>query len=196
MSDKRPPKDRLSAEDVDLWKRMTGDVDRADGRDYLDIDVDLAVDDADSGEELFGVRMVAAPPLVRDVEINASPPVKRGVDIDARTAEKLRKGEMRPEARLDLHGMGQGQARVALHAFIVSASAQGLRCVLVITGKGKTGKLASREDWYSVEPGILKRRVPDWLREGAAAPLVLQYTDAQPADGGTGALYVYLRRMR
>jgi DNA-nicking Smr family endonuclease len=113
--------------------------------------------------------------------------------IDRRRFEKLRRGRLEPEARLDLHGMTSERAHAALIRFIGERHAQGLRLVLVITGKGRPA------DDLSLVPrlqGILRHSVPHWL---AAPPLALKVLDvvpAHPRHGGTGALYVYLRRLR
>ena len=65
-------------------------------------------------------------------------PDRRGAasGIDRRTAQRLVRGQMRVEDRIDLHGMTQEEARRALDRFLTSAASDGKRCVLVITGKG------------------------------------------------------------
>ena len=108
--------------------------------------------------------------------------------------QRLKRGELAIEGRLDLHGMNQGEAREALMRFIRGAHAAQKRCVLVVTGKGNTGRRS--EDWLTSKPGVLKQNVPIWLREGDLSSIVLQAVAAQPRDGGYGALYVYLRRRR
>lgn len=113
--------------------------------------------------------------------------------MDRRRFEKLRRGRMLPEARLDLHGMTRDAAHGALIAFILDAHARGLRLVLVITGKGRPGR---EDDIAPHRHGVLRHAVPHWL---AAPPLnarVLQIAQAHARHGGTGALYVYLRRLR
>jgi DNA-nicking Smr family endonuclease len=88
------------------------------------------------------------------------------------------------EARLDLHGLDQDRARVALHDFLQRAYGQGLRAVLVITGKGALGD------------GVLRRRTPDWLSEPAVRPLIAGVSPAERRHGGEGALYIALKRNR
>jgi len=106
--------------------------------------------------------------------------------LDRRTAEKLRRGRLEIEARLDLHGMTQEEAHRALARFIHRAQENGVRMVLVITGKGSaTGG-----------GGVLRAAVPRWLNEAGLRPCILSFTWAQPKDGGSGALYLLLRRRR
>lgn len=98
------------------------------------------------------------------------------------------------EARLDLHGMSQIQAHHALERFILRCHARGMRCVLLVTGKGTPRASSTGTD--DRKTGILKQKVPEWLREGALYDLVLKIETARPKDGGEGALYVLLRRKR
>lgn len=113
--------------------------------------------------------------------------------LDRRTSERLRKGQLPIEARIDLHGMTQERARAALDHFIVSAADRGLRAVLVITGKGSGGW---SDPWSMPRSGILRANVPRWLHEQPNGPRILAFSEAQPQDGGGGALYVLLRRRR
>jgi len=117
------------------------------------------------------------------------PPLAPGAapGIDRATAEKLRRGRLPIEARLDLHGMTEAEAHRALLAFVLGAWRRDLRSLLVITGKG--GRAPG-------SPGVLKRAVPRWLNEAALRPAVLAFAAAQPRDGGAGALYLLLRRRR
>ncbi len=108
--------------------------------------------------------------------------VDRFAGIDRANAERLKRGQHRIEARLDLHGFTQEEAHGALLRFIRTARASGRRCVLVITGRGRQGG------------GVLKAAVPRWLDEPEFRPHLLAIAPAQPRDGGAGALYVMLRR--
>ncbi len=111
--------------------------------------------------------------------------------MDRRRFDKLRRGRLAPEARLDLHGMTSERAHGALVGFILGAHAEGLRLVLVITGKGRTG---DAEAHAPHRQGVLRHSLPHWL---AAPPLVgrvMQIVPAHQRHGGGGAYYVYLRR--
>jgi DNA-nicking Smr family endonuclease len=108
--------------------------------------------------------------------------IDRFAGIDRATAERLKRGRLAMEARLDLHGMTQEEAHRALAGFIAASRGSGKRCVLVITGRG------------AVRGGVLRSAVPRWLAEPALRPHLLAIATAQPQDGGAGALYVMLRR--
>lgn len=123
----------------------------------------------------------------------ASPPKSR--DLDKRTDSRVQKGRMMIEARLDLHGMTQGQAHQALTNFLWAAQERGFRHVLVVTGKGGRNKSPENPE-DPPPPGILKQRVPEWLDTPPLRDLVLKHHAARPRDGGDGALYVLIRRKR
>ncbi|MCC5972823.1 MAG: Smr/MutS family protein [Rubellimicrobium sp.] len=113
--------------------------------------------------------------------------------MDAKALGKLRRGKLRPEARIDLHGMTLAEAHPALIGFVLSSHAVGRRLVLVITGKGKL-----RDDFAPMPTrrGLLRHQVPQWLTLPPLGPVVLQVTPAHISHGGEGALYVYLSRRR
>ena len=100
--------------------------------------------------------------------------------------DRLRRGRLRPEARLDLHGMTQDKAHRALNRFIAEAQSSGVRSIIIITGKGR----------ISEGGGVLRNQVPKWLNAPGIRPSILAFSPAQPKDGGEGALYVLLRRRR
>ena len=104
--------------------------------------------------------------------------------FDAPTRNKLSKGRLQIDGRVDLHGMTQGEAHMLLLSFLHRAWAQGLRYVLVITGKGSS--LGS--------DGVLRRAVPGWLATPSFRMMVSSYDSAARQHGGAGALYVRLRR--
>jgi len=131
----------------------------------------------------------------------ATPPRKATAAIgafDPRHARKLRRGHQEIEARIDLHGMRQSEAHAALSRFLISSAAQGRRWVLVITGKGapqsRSGDTEQHRPFDEPQRGILKRNVPMWLAEPDLRPLVVSFTEAAIEHGGSGALYVHLRR--
>ncbi len=116
--------------------------------------------------------------------------------FDTKRARRLKSGRADIEARLDLHGMKQIEAHAALRRFLLSCHGNGLRTVLVITGKGGSSG-ARREDsesWVGGhERGVLKRNVPRWLAEPELRRIVVSFTDSSVRHGGEGAIYVHLR---
>ncbi|MGB8814842.1 MAG: Smr/MutS family protein [Paracoccaceae bacterium] len=126
------------------------------------------------------------PPL-KDQLANA--PLK----MDAKNFARMSRGKLAPEARIDLHGMTVSEAHPELIRFILNAHSDGLRLVLVITGKGKQGP---DQGPIPTRYGVLKHQVPHWLHMPPLGPAILQVTEAHLKHGGAGAYYVYLRRHR
>jgi DNA-nicking Smr family endonuclease len=124
------------------------------------------------------------------------------VGMDKRQASRLRRGQLAIEATLDLHGDTQVVAHQRLRQFIHRCHGRGLRCVLVVTGKGLVPRGRSHDDgddhldFHKPATGVLRRNFPLWLAAGDLAPMILSHTSAQPKDGGSGAFYVLLRRRR
>lgn len=115
------------------------------------------------------------------------------VRMDNKAFQKLKRGKLKPDARIDLHGMTLAQAHPALIRFIIGSQAKGHRLVLVITGKG------AMQDPYDPSPrprGVLKQQVPLWMTMAPLAGAILQVTEAHLRHGGSGAYYVYLRKDR
>jgi DNA-nicking Smr family endonuclease len=108
--------------------------------------------------------------------------------LGRRERSQLSRGRKEIEARLDLHGMTQTRAHLALSGFLQRAHHDGLTFVLIITGKGKMGAESER--------GILRRQVPQWLSLPEFRTLVVGFEEAHIGHGGEGALYVRIRRSR
>jgi len=126
------------------------------------------------------------------------PSVRKTVPgLDRNTSERLRKGKLFIEGRVDLHGMTRREAHSRLKSFLGSAHRQGKRCVLVITGKGSSTQMSDDAPFMGGgRKGILKEEVPRWLMEPDLRRLVLDYREAQVKHGGSGAIYVLLKRTR
>ncbi len=116
--------------------------------------------------------------------------------LDRRTTERLAKGRLPVEAKLDLHGHRQATAHRSLEAFILASHRAGRRCVLVVTGKGQPRTEAPAPIMAEEAPGVLRRNLPRWLAEPPLADKVLAIRSALPQHGGEGAFYVLLRRSR
>jgi DNA-nicking Smr family endonuclease len=107
--------------------------------------------------------------------------------LDLRILRKLRAGELAYQAHLDLHGMTAEEAKGAVREFVLGAVRDGKRCVLLIHGRG----LKSRD-----RRPVLKDALKQWLTRGELGRVVLAFSTARACDGGSGAMYVLLRRER
>ncbi|NNJ97611.1 MAG: hypothetical protein HKP12_10675 [Gammaproteobacteria bacterium] len=97
--------------------------------------------------------------------------------------KKLRNGKLAIDDTLDLHGLNAAQARTQLTQFLLDCRQLGHRHVIIVHGKG----------YRSPNGAVIKPLLNRWLRQ---AEEVLAFSSAQPKDGGTGAVYVLLRKTR
>ncbi len=104
--------------------------------------------------------------------------------IQHRLFSRLRSGHLAIEAELDLHGMTVAIAHQALASYLQECQTDKLRCVRIVHGKGWSSK--------NQKP-VLKTKLNSWLQQ---EDNVLAFCSAPVEDGGTGAVYVLLRRIK
>jgi DNA-nicking Smr family endonuclease len=188
MVERRPRSRRLAADDLRLWHHVTRDVAP------LRTPEDLA-----ASEPVPEPAVEPAPRLTRAaaaIQLRHGPTLptlQPGTiaGVDRATGERLRRGALTIDGRLDLHGLTQSEAHAALDRFVAGSATRGRRCVLVITGKGLgDGALGDGKR------GVLRQAVPRWLNETPNRARILAVMPAQPKHGGAGALYVLLKRKR
>lgn len=107
--------------------------------------------------------------------------------IDLLTVGKLQSRQYSPEAHIDLHGLNAEQAYHNLVAFFRNSYQRGLRTVLVVTGKGKNS--------VNGMP-VLRNKVQEWFTKEPFRRVVIAFCTAKQEDGGTGALYVLIRKQK
>jgi len=180
-SKRRLKKLESAAEDSALWTRVSETVEPLKNRDVPPGEFDAMLPPPQ--------RDIVQPPAPRPAIPVAQPlpNLSHGAQpgLDKSTAKRLRRGKAQIEARLDLHGMTQDQARRALTDFIERVWYAGKREVLVITGKG------TRADGSI---GVLRQAVPNWLNDVENRSRVTAFTHAAAKDGGEGALYVRIKK--
>ena len=178
----------LHPEDVRLWSLVTATVRPHRGRTPPTV--------AATPDPAPPVRPGATPVKARPKDTAPPPPSQAPVaarprapatlpspdEIEPRRKRRISMAREPIAGRLDLHGLTQDEARLAVIAFIRSEHANGARAVLIITGKGAMGD------------GVLRRRTPEWLAEPSVRPLIAGLSSAERHHGGEGALYVTLKR--
>ncbi|MCC2096945.1 MAG: Smr/MutS family protein [Hyphomicrobiales bacterium] len=148
---------------------------------------------------------VSAPPAAAGITGKTPPPGKakpvpavKGQSIptalDRKTRTRLSRGASPVGATIDLHGMRQDEAHRALRGFLIRSQQRGDRFVIVVTGKGS--RTYQRDPSGYGERGVLRSVVPQWLSTDGFRDVVVGYSEAAPAHGGGGALYVQIRRRR
>jgi len=184
----KPPAQNLAQnpeDDWTLWQSVAGSVEPLPGK---KIEKPLIFEKPQPKKQAKqqSTSPVSPPPL-----LPVSPPVLPTLSVgsfsglDKRTAQRLKRGQLAIEARLDLHHLTQAEAHKALNHFIAESVAAGRRTVIVITGKGlkRTGEI-----------GILRTMVPRWLNQAPLREQIVAVCEAAPQDGGSGALYLRLKK--
>lgn len=128
------------------------------------------------------------------------PPRRRswsGATLDGHWDRRLRKGLVRPEMTIDLHGHSLASAQALLDEAIGRALMRGARVLLVVAGRLRPG--ADRLPLMHGDPrprGAIRASLPDWLSVSPYADRIVALRPAHISHGGGGAVYVILRRPR
>jgi DNA-nicking Smr family endonuclease len=172
---------RLSEDEIALWREVARTVARRRG-------ATLPAASKSAAAPSASAPVSAEAPPGRPAKPSA-PPL---APIERRLKREIARGRAAIDAVLDLHGLTQAEAHQALRGFLRDRQAHGARLVIIVTGKG--GALDAAGPWPH-ERGVLRRLTPHWLREPDLRPVVLGFEEAGRAHGGSGALYVRLRRL-
>lgn len=187
--DKKKPPGPPRDDDLDLWRHVTRDTKPLKGRAAPAKGAKEAGERPKPPKEApkGGGRPFIPQPKRTETARPPAAPLAAGAlaDVDKRTADRLKRGKLPIERRLDLHGLRQEEARARLDEFLADAQGAGKRCVLVITGKG-----AGREG------GVMRQNLPHWLNLPSNRARLVAFAPAQPKDGGHGAYYLLLKRRR
>jgi DNA-nicking Smr family endonuclease len=173
---------RLSPEEIEIWLTVAATVERRPG---------ARLPEAGSKPATKPSEPVIAK-SEPELQITTKTKAPRLAPLDRRTRQKLSRGRRGVDAAIDLHGLRQAEAHRALRQFLLEAQREEARIVLVVTGKG--GRSRDPFDMTGGEVGVLKRAVPLWLTQPEFRSLIVGFEDAGRAHGGTGALYVQVRR--
>lgn len=120
--------------------------------------------------------IAASTPVLPAIKLT---PLSPRLPDDPALAEKLCRGALQPEARLDLHYHSEAAAHAAIQAFMQRARQSNARLLLIITGRGE----------------VLRAAVPRWLQEGVWDRQIRWIQPAAARHGGVGAYYIVLRRL-
>lgn len=186
----RPPRG-LSAAEAALWARVASTVDPLHpGKPVPPVDQAAAA--LPPPVAIKKIKGRVPPPLPRPTP---KAPSSRPLDqhgLDGSWERKLAKAQISPDLTLDLHGHTLDAAHARLDAGLAQAVAMGARLLLVITGKPRPVAAADRGE----RRGAIRAKLIDWLAAGPHASRVAAVRPAHQRHGGSGALYVILRRPR
>ncbi len=185
----------LSQSEAELWRRVVARVEPLKGRAMPGPEPVPAQDRLNGARSAHSAYSEARPEPPVETRIKPSQPNRKPGShpaLDRRTSQRLQRGQLPLEGRIDLHGMTQKQAYTALLRFISASRANNRRLVLVVTGKGWNPEARGPEEAV----GVLRQSVPRWLESSPFVEHVAAVRDAHRRHGGSGALYVMLRRNR
>ena len=183
---------RLSREEIELWQQVAGTIKPRPGSRLPELPAATAPDAKIVAQKPERARPRA--PTAAGYSPPATQPKVAALPLaplERRLKQQLLRGRSSIDQVLDLHGLRQAEAHYRLQHFLLRAQADGARIALVITGKGKPG-LSDYE--FKMEGGILRRLVPHWLRAPELRGQVIGFEEAGSGHGGSGALYVRIRR--
>ena len=166
---------RLTAYENALWQRVAATVRPISGKARVEAPT------LPKAPEPAAPRSIARPP--------EPPPLRRpaphvsAATLDGGWDQRLRRGQIRPDRVIDLHGYTLADAHAVLAMALDDAAVDGTRVILVITGKGRQDR-----------PSRIKAELADWLESGAFRHRIAALRPAHPRHGGGGAYYLILRR--
>jgi len=108
----------------------------------------------------------------------------------------LKRGKIKIDRRIDLHGYKLLDAREKFRLEVISSYSKDKRCILVITGKGAHTHKQPGETKPKLFYGKIKNSIISWIKEEGLKKYILTYQDAGIEHGGDGAIFVYLRKKR
>lgn len=168
---------KLSAEEQTLWNRVVETV-----RPLRPVAMPVAAP---------APAAAPRPAVSRSPAPKAAPPTRQpgpGVTLDGSWDKRLARGAAAPDASLDLHGHNLDTAWTALDRALERAIGRGDRLLLLVTGKPPSEAKGKR--------GAIRAAVGDWLAVSRHAGDIAAVRGAHPRHGGSGALYIILRKRR
>ncbi len=180
----------LTAGEKALWQKLIATVEPLDqGRvkriDSLPVQKKLPDIKGTITAATFGGPGTAVP--LRDQK-----PVPVRAGLDSHWDRRIAKGVIQPDITIDLHGYSLSSAHGRLDSALELSIAAGHRAILLITGKPRSPEQRNREGGR----GAIRAAISDWLAASRHAPYIAAVRRAHPRHGGSGALYIILRRRR
>ncbi len=97
---------------------------------------------------------------------------------------------------IDLHGYTLEQANKSIEEFVIKSYEEKINKLIVVTGKGLHSQ-NEKNPYVSKNLSILKYSVPEFIENNTdLMKKIIEIKDAEIADGGSGAFYIYLKRKK
>ncbi len=173
----------ISRQDSELFRQAIGEVDKIehDGINLVTPRPPPVPNQTILSQQDALNKMANDPFDIPDIEIGDELFFKRE-GVQQQIMRKLRRGKYAIESELDLHGMTVSIAKKELDGFLSRCQSTNRRCIRIIHGKGhgSVNKIP-----------VLKNKLNKWLQKYDS---ILAFCSAPPNDGGTGAVYVLLKK--
>lgn len=180
----------LSADELAIWARVARSARPLPGREVCLLDEPPR-------------RGITAIPKAKSAARNETLNVRRPVTtshkaspardtLDGSWDKRILKGDLRPDVSIDLHGETLASAHVRLNRGLDAAIRRGDRIVLLVTGK----PAVDNPRLPPTSRGVIRASIADWLAASPYADRIAAVRNAHPRHGGSGALYLVLRKSR
>lgn len=181
-------KRKLSKEEEILWQHYTKNIKKT-----TDQQTDFISEDSQRRVELKIPKRAALKPT----PMPGGDHFENLKNKDSNWSKRLKQGKGLIEGKIDLHGMTCVQAYAELLSYLEKAQKKSKRVILVITGKGAPHNFDADLSFsdYKNSRGVLRREVPMWLSGTAMRSMIISFEEARIRHGGSGALYVILKRL-
>ncbi|MGB5078093.1 MAG: Smr/MutS family protein [Sphingorhabdus sp.] len=177
---------RLDIHEKALWGRVIATVQPMHASKPTPQETAIIVPVAKGARPLLPIKSLPVSALVRPPSAQAT---RLHHELDGHWDRRINRGSILPDVSVDLHGAGLSGAYARLDGALEQAIAQRLKVLLLVTGKIRTHDRASGEG-----RGAIASVVRDWLASSRHASHIAAVRGAHPRHGGTGALYIVLKR--
>lgn len=184
----------LNHSEIALWREVTKSIRPLYERFEDLLEPETPVPAPVAKQTMISPPMGFSQPVAAPKPVDKAPKLLPLAPIERPLLRKISRGQHEIDAVLDLHGMRQHEAHERLRRFLHQSQFNHARLVLVVTGKGNSPSKTLDGEGHG--KGVLRRLVPDWLGMPDLRPVVMGFEQAAPHQGGSGALYVRLRKRR
>ena len=175
----------LTPNEEEIWKSYVQNIDRTDNKTSRPL----------NKKEVRSLKPANKRSVVKKSYFGGTQISNNHLLLDKKIHTKLKHGLLKPERKLDLHGLIYEKAQFHVKEFIYQAYHDEKRLILIVTGKSR--KPLINESFFSdSRRGVINRSFPIWLESESLKHLILNVTTAHFSHGGDGAYYVYLRKKK
>ena len=143
-------------------------------------------------KKYYETEILAKTAISEEKEFIKTDQTKKIINDKSNFFKKLKRGKIRVDRKIDLHGLTLAQAEERFDTEIESSFNKKLRCMLFITGKGLRKK--NNEEYPALYYGKIRNNIGKWVMKKQNEERVLYFSVAHSSHGGDGSFYAYLRK--